>query len=183
MCKVLINEVVLGKRLVGYECYSMETKDIVGLTAKQVKDILAEGKEIKGFKLNSHNEVEVDRIYINNYMIKSGIGSLTPKYESDCIVNLMYTVVGRDNNGYEVVSSRFFHGYMKDEKVKLLYEMGAVNGVTMFKGEIYLIGEDNTVNTDKAVKESKAEVKNAEAKDISKPSSKKSAVKDNGAAV
>ena len=37
MCKILINEVMLGKRNVGFECYSVETGEIVGYTEKQIK--------------------------------------------------------------------------------------------------------------------------------------------------
>ena len=95
MCKVLINEVMLGKRSVGFECYSSENKEMVGMTAKQVKNAIKAGNKVFGFRLESSGELAVDREFCNNYMVKTGIGSLCPKYESDCIVNIMYTVVGK----------------------------------------------------------------------------------------
>lgn len=140
MCKVLINEVMLGKRSVGFECYSTENKDMVGLTAKQIKNALKEGNAVLGFQLDSSGQLAVDRDFCNNYMVKSGIGSLSPKFESDCIVNIMYTVVGKVGTEYEVVSSRFFHGMMAEEKIKTLYELGAINGIkTDNKGKIQML--------------------------------------------
>lgn len=140
MCKVLINEVMLGKRSVGFECYSSENKEMVGMTAKQIKNAIKEGNKVLGFHLDSSGQLAVDRGFCKNYMVKTGIGSLSPKFESDCIVNIMYTVVGKVGTEYEVVSSRFFHGMMAEEKVKTLYELGAINGIKMDgKGKIQLI--------------------------------------------
>lgn len=140
MCKVLVNEVMLGKRSVGFECYSMESKDIVGMTAKQIKDSFAEGKPVLGFQMGADGEIAIDHEFCKNYMVKSGIGSLTPKFETDCIVNLMYTVVGKIDNEFEVISSRFFHGMMAEEKLKALYELGAVNGAYLDnKGKMQMV--------------------------------------------
>lgn len=51
--KYAINEVILGKdRIMGYECYNSTSKDIVGMTSKQVKDAIAGGEVIQGFKLD-----------------------------------------------------------------------------------------------------------------------------------
>lgn len=140
MCKVLINEVMLGKRSVGFECYSTESKDMVGMTAKQIKNAIKEGNKVFGFRLDSSGQLAVDRDFCNNYMVKTGIGSLSPKFESDCIVNIMYTVVGKVGTEYEVISSRFFHGMMSEEKIKTLYELGAINGIKMdSKGKIQML--------------------------------------------
>ena len=140
MCKVLINEVMLGKRSVGFECYSIENKEMVGMTAKQVKNAIKAGNKVFGFRLGSSGQLAVDREFCNNYMVKTGIGSLCPKYESDCIVNIMYTVVGKSGTEYEVVSSRFFHGMMAEEKIKTLHELGAINGIKIdSKGKIQVL--------------------------------------------
>lgn len=146
MSKVLINEVMLGKRSVGFECYSMESQDIVGMTAKQIRDSFAEGKPVLGFKIDSSGELVIDCDFCKNYMVKSGIGSLTPKFDTDCIVNLMYTVVGKAGNEFEVISSRFYHGMMAEEKLKALYELGAVNGVCLdSKGKIQMVKLESPV--------------------------------------
>lgn len=152
MCKVLINEVMLGKRSVGFECYSTESKDMVGMTAKQIQNAIKEGNAVLGFQLDSSGQLTVDRNFCNNYMVKTGIGSLSPKFESDCIVNIMYTVVGKVGTEYEVVSSRFFHGMMSEEKIKTLYELGAINGIKMdSKGKIQMLCSAVKSSTKEAV--------------------------------
>ncbi|MCI7125210.1 MAG: hypothetical protein MR935_03250 [Agathobaculum sp.] len=152
MCKVLINEVMLGKRSVGFECYSSENKEMVGMTAKQVKNAIKAGNKVFGFQLDSSGQLTVDRNFCNNYMVKTGIGSLSPKFESDCIVNIMYTVVGKVGTEYEVVSSRFFHGMMAEEKIKTLHELGAINGIKMdSKGKIQMLCSAVKSSTKEAV--------------------------------
>ena len=75
-------------------------------------------------------------------MCKSGISTLTPKLETDCIVNLIFTVIGREGSQYKVISSRFWQGCMTEEKLKTLYELGAVNGIEVdSKGKITLCVE------------------------------------------
>lgn len=142
--KYAINEVILGKdRIMGYECYNSTSKDIVGMTSKQVKDAIAGGEVIQGFKLDDEGELVINSDFCKNLMQKSGINTLTPKNQTDCIVNLIYTVVGRVGSECEVVSSRFFHGNMTEEKIKTLYELGAVNGILIdTKGKVKVYGEE-----------------------------------------
>ena len=49
--------------------------------------------------------------YCRNWMIKSHINSLVPKYEGESLVNLFYIVVGthkeKGNTLYDVISSRY----------------------------------------------------------------------------
>lgn len=139
MCKILINEVMLGKRNVGFECYSMETGEVVGYTEKQIKAQFQAGNPVLGFMLDADGQLKVDETFCKNIMCKSGISTLTPKLETDCIVNLIFTVIGREGSQYKVISSRFWQGYMTEEKLKTLYELGAVNGIEIDnKGKITL---------------------------------------------
>lgn len=142
MCKILINEVMLGKRNVGFECYSMETGEIVGYTEKQIKAQFQAGNPVLGFMLDADGQLKVDETFCKNIMCKSGISKLTPKLETDCIVNLIFTVIGREGSQYKVISSRFWQGCMTEEKLKTLYELGAVNGIEVdSKGKITLCVE------------------------------------------
>ena len=83
MCKILINEVMLGKRNVGFECYSMETGEIVGYTEKQIKAQFQAGNPVLGFMLDADGQLKVDETFCKNIMCKSGISTLTPKLETD----------------------------------------------------------------------------------------------------
>lgn len=148
MCKILINEVMLGKRSVGFECYSMETGEIIGLTEKQVKDLMKAGNKVMGFAIGEDGQLEIDRAFCRNIMCKTGISTLTPKFETDCIVNLMFTVLGKTGEGYEAVSSRFWHGSLPEAKLKTLHELGAVNGIQVDgKGVITLCMDKDTSGT------------------------------------
>ena len=164
MCRYLINEVMLGKRSVGFEVYSAETEDIIGMTAKQVKDSITSGKAVRGFIVDESGELKTDIEFIKNYMVKSGIGSLTPKMDTDCIVNIMYTVVGKKGANFEVVTSRFYHGTASEERIKVLYDMGAVNGVYIdAKGRVQLIDEVKKALDEKGAKvESKKAIKDTD---------------------
>lgn len=148
MKRILVNEVMLGKRSIGYELYSVDNKDFCGMTSKQVKDSLTEGKPIIGFKLDSDGQLVTDEDFCKNLMLKSGISTLTPKDSANSIINMMYTVVGKVGTDYEVVSSRFFRGTMEESKLKMLYELGAVNGVTIdSKGKLQVYQLDKPVET------------------------------------
>lgn len=151
MSKILINEVKLGKKCVGFEMYNTETKDMVGMTSKMIKDSIEGGDAIIGFKLDDNNELAIDKEFCKNIMVKSGISTYVPKWEG-CKMLVIYTVVGKQDANYEVVSSSWFHGEMSASEVETFYKIGAVNGLiadSKGKLEVYL---DNK-NTDKKDKE------------------------------
>ena len=162
MCKemVVVNRVDLGNRITGYELFSYSVAEIIGKTERQIKDCLKSGTVVKGFKLGASDELVIDNDFVTNLMIKTGIGTLTPSNE-DSIVNLMYTVVGRSGNEFEVITSRFWHGTMTEDKIKMLYEMGAVNGIKIdSKGKVQLVET-------KSVDEPKEPDKAGEVKEVS----------------
>lgn len=141
MCKelVVVNRVDLGNRVTGYELFNCEGKDIIGKTEKQIKDCIKSGMIVKGFELNASGELVIDSTFVNNLMIKTGVGTLTPSNE-DSIVNMMYTAVGKVGNEFEVITSRFFHGMIAEDEMKMLHKMKAVNGVKLNdKGKLELV--------------------------------------------
>ena len=48
MCKAIINRVDLGKRVVGYELYSYDSGEILGLTVSQIKALAESGEKVLG---------------------------------------------------------------------------------------------------------------------------------------
>ena len=139
MCKYLVNREDLGKRVTGYIVYNSGSKEFIGMTEKQVKDSVSSGEGIKGFVLDEGGNLALDNEgwKISNYMVRSGIGSLRPVNEFDGgIVNLMFVVVGFDKaKGYEVVNSRYARVWVSEERVKLLLEMGAIQGGAYMNGK------------------------------------------------
>ena len=90
------------------------------------------------------------------------------KYETDCIANVMYTAVGMKDDTIEVVSSKFYRGVMQEEKIKMLYELGMVNGVYIdTNGKLKIIEDnvsaevqkDETIKKKRVTKEEKEETK------------------------
>ena len=100
MCRKLIvtNELFLGSRQLGYELYSLPKGEVVEFTEKQLRDCIIHGKdEVYGVIISEDTgELIPDEqgFYCRNWMIKSHINSLVPKYEGESLVNLFYIVVG-----------------------------------------------------------------------------------------
>lgn len=142
MCmKYLVNREDLGKRTTGFIFYDADTKGFIGLTEKQIKDTLGKGDRLYGLMLDGDGNIAMDKDgwHTNNYMVRSGINSLSPAVESDCPANLMYVVVGMRNaeggeSVYEVVNSRYARLEMPEGKVKMLCEFGAVQGGVYMDG-------------------------------------------------
>lgn len=141
MCKelTLINRVDLGSRILGYELYKHDTKDIIGKTERQIKKAITDGIIVNGFKLNGDGGLELDTDFVHNLMVKTGVGTLKSANE-DNMATLVYTVINKVVNGYEVVSNRFWHGVMPEETLKMYHDIGAVNGIRVTEsGEVEVV--------------------------------------------
>ena len=147
MCRklVVVNELVLGNRQLGWETLSLPKGEVVEFTSKQLKDIIATGKdEVYGLAINEETgelEADSEHFYCNNWMVKSHINSLVPKFESELLANIFYIVIGtKKEKGsivYEVVSSRYERTTLSEEKLRTLFDMGIISaGVKMQDGNI-----------------------------------------------
>lgn len=150
MCKYyVINELALGNRSLGYELAT--EKEIIEMTAKGIRDGLKAGKEIYGLKVadNGIDLVLDDKFFMRNYMVKSHINSLKPKYEEECMANIMYIVTGsRTVNGkqvYDVISSRFERTSFSEEKLKAMLEIGVISGGCKLEGDKIILPEPKVV--------------------------------------
>lgn len=136
MCRKLIavNELYLGSRQLGFEMYSLPKGEVVEFTSKQLKGIMESGKdEVYGIKLSETNEwvPDMEGFYCRNWMVKSHINSLTPKFEGESMANIFYIVIGKrtdkGNEVYEAVSSRYERTAFPEEKARTLLEMGIIS--------------------------------------------------------
>lgn len=145
MCRNLIvtNELFLGSRQLGYELYSLPKGEVVEFTEKQLRDCIIHGKdEVYGVIISEDTgELIPDEqgFYCRNWMIKSHINSLVPKYEGESLVNLFYIVVGthkeKGNTLYDVISSRYERTSFSEDKVRTLYDMGVISAGLKLDGE------------------------------------------------
>ena len=137
MCRKLVvtNELALGNRNLGFETLALPKGEVVEFTNKQLKDIIKSGKdEVYGLTISEETGElipDTERFFCNNWMIKSHINSLVPKFESDSLVNLFYIVIGthkeKGNVLYDVVSSRYERAAFTEEKIKTLLDMGIIS--------------------------------------------------------
>lgn len=136
MCmKYLVNREDLGKRTTGFIFYNADNKEFVGMTEKAIKDTLTKGERLYGLVLSAEGEIQMDKdgFKTTNYMVRSGINSLSPVNESDCAANIFYVVVSvkkvqGGESVYTVVNSRYARLEMPESKVKMLLEFGAIQG-------------------------------------------------------
>lgn len=142
MCmKYLVNREDLGKRTTGYIFYNAESKEFVGMTAKQIKDSLSNGIRLYGLVLDTEGEIVPDKdgFHTANYLVRSGINTLVPLNDTDCVANTFYVVVGaykgKGETVYEVVSSRYARVEMPESKIKMLLEFGCIQGGVYFDGK------------------------------------------------
>lgn len=162
MCRklVVINELALGQRALGFEVLSLPKGEVIEFTQKQLKDLISK-EEVYGLKISEETGElipDTENFFCNNWMVKSHINSLLPKYENS-LVNLFYIVIGTHKEKgsivYDVVSSRFERTAFSEEKIKTLLEMGIISAGAKLGDN----GELIVAPLEKPKKEEKAETK------------------------
>lgn len=145
MCRklVMINELFLGSRQLGVEVYSLPKGEVIEYTTKQLKDAIRSGvDEVYGVVINEEtNELipDTENFFCTNWMVKSHINSLVPRFESDSLVNLFYIVLGthkeKGNLVYDVISSRYERTSFTEEKIKTLLDMHIISAGARMNGD------------------------------------------------
>lgn len=146
MCRklVLTNQIYLGARTICREAYCLPKGEVVELTEKQIKDALKglTTDEVYGLALSDTGELILDdAFFTTNMMKKIHTNTLVPMYESDCLANLFYIVIGTHKEKgtimYDVISSRYERTSFTAEKVKTLLDMQIISGgAKLENGEI-----------------------------------------------
>lgn len=165
MCRklVVINELALGCRNLGFEVLSLPKGEVLEFTQKQLKDLIKSGKdEVYGLKISEGTGElipDTENFFCNNWMLKTHISNLVPKFQGDSLVNLFYIVIGTHKEKgsivYDVVSSRFERTAFSEEKIKTLLEMGIISAGAKLGDN----GELIVASLEKPKKEEKAEAK------------------------
>lgn len=149
MCRKLVvtNELFLGQRNLGFEVLSLPKGEVLEYTNKQLKDLITSGKdEVYGVVISEETGElvpDTENFFCRNWMVKSHINSLVPKFESDSLVNLFYIVIGthkeKGNVLYDVVSSRYERATFTAEKIKTLLDMGIISAGAKLENEEILV--------------------------------------------
>ena len=137
MCNYfIINQLSLGNRILGYELLSDKNFEVIEMTPRMVYESIKNKNNIRGLQIAENGvDLELEKaFYMRNYMVKTHINNLKPKYENDsmCVANIMYLVIGgHEEEGkvlYDVVSSRFEKTKFNEERLKAMYEIGCISG-------------------------------------------------------
>lgn len=167
MCRklIVVNELYLGARQLGWEAYSLPKGEIVEFTDKQLRNLLLTGKEeVYGLAISEETGElipDTETFYCRNWMVKSHINSLIPKFENDSLVNLFYIVTGthkeKGTQLYDVISSRYERTSFSEERIKALYEMGIISGGLKIEGNTLKVAPLEKKSTTETKTESKEE--------------------------
>lgn len=167
MCRklIVVNELYLGARQLGWEAYSLPKGEIVEFTDKQLRNLILTGKEeVYGLAISEETGElipDTENFYCRNWMVKSHINSLIPKFENDSLVNLFYIVTGTHKEKgiqlYDVISSRYERTSFSEERIKALYEMGIISGGLKVEGNTLKVAPLEKKSTTETKAESKEE--------------------------
>lgn len=142
MCKVVINKLNLGARELGYELF--DGKQIIEMTGSQIVKAIKSGEDIRGMVVNEKDELELDRdgFFTRNLMVKSHINNFKPLMEDETVMmNLFYIILGSKatESGavvYPAITTRFAREELTEEKLKALYDLGAVSAGVKIEGDV-----------------------------------------------
>lgn len=140
MCKAIINRVDLGKRVVGYELYSYDSEEILGLTVSQIKALVDSGEKVLGVRFEG-KELLLDGVHTRNIMVKTGIGNFRPLVPDESLAaTIIYTVLAFDAKQglYETINSRFGKRWVSEESLRICSGFTCVNGITFEDGKVKL---------------------------------------------
>jgi hypothetical protein len=150
---IVVNKVVLGKRTVGFECYSTDKKEIIGYTEKQLKDLIQSDGNVLNMFINETGELNL----IGNMMNKIGINTFSPMYNTTGMVADMYFLIDATSDKvgttYHFMNQRYGTKMLTEQKLKALYELsdGAnINGISIEDDKIKIWFDavnDNQSNT------------------------------------
>lgn len=167
MCRklIVVNELYLGARQLGWEAYSLPKGEVVEFTDKQLRNLILTGKEeVYGLAISEETGElipDTETFYCRNWMVKSHINSLIPKFENDSLVNLFYIVTGthkeKGTQLYDVISSRYERTSFSEERIKALYEMGIISGGLKIEGNNLKVAPLEKKSTTETKTESKEE--------------------------
>ena len=163
MTKVVVLRSMLGAREIGWELWCKEKGEVTEMTSNEIKKGLSKGDPIYGLAVGEDGELELDKnFFMKNLFEHRHVSNYSLMIEDDtCVANVAYIVLGKVDNGYEVISSKWQRTTVTEETLKIYLTMGLVFGGAKLDGDKVVLPDLEK----KAVKpEAKPEAKKAEDK-------------------
>lgn len=150
MCKVILNQLRLGARELGWEAW--DGRQVVELTSNQIIKALKDGEDIRGLQLSENGELELDqKFFTRNIMVKSHINNYKPLVEEDGDLSfkVFYIILGSRTTEsgiavYKAVTTRFAQEELTEEKLKALYDLGAISAGVKIEGDRIILPSIHT---------------------------------------
>lgn len=136
MAKFILLRNMLGTREQGWTLWN--GKEVVEMTAKEIKDALAKGEAVYGLEVGEDGELALGRnFFTRNIMEHRQVNNYKPMLEEEnCLANVFYIVTGRADNGeYEVISTKFERTTFSEEKTKIMLSMGIISAGAKLEGD------------------------------------------------
>ena len=133
MCKmrVAVLREMLGNREL---CWTLwNGKEVMELTARQIKDCIKKGNKICGLIVGKSGELEFDRngFFTTNIMEHRHCGNYVPMVTDECVANLFYIVIGSHiENGavvYDCISTKFEQTTITESDLRAYLKIGIVS--------------------------------------------------------
>ncbi len=169
MAKVVVLRTMLGNREIGWELWNKDKGEVVEMTSKEIRNSLLKGDPIYGLAIGKDEELELDKEFFTvNLMEHRHVNNYTPMVEDEnCVANVAYTVTGKTNTGYEVISTKWERKTVTEDMLKMFMSMGLVFGGAKLEGDKVVL-PDLARKTSTSKKEAKAEPVKPEPKKESK---------------
>lgn len=141
MCKMRV--VVLREMLGNRElCWTLwNGKEVMELTARQIKDNMKKGEKICGLMIGKSGELEFDRdgFFTTNIMEHRHCGNYVPMVAEDCMANMFYIVIGSHTENekvvYDCISTKFEQIGITESDLRAYLKIGIVSGGAKLEGD------------------------------------------------
>lgn len=166
MTKVVVMRSMLGAREIGWELWCKEKGEVTEMTSNEIKKGLSKGDPIYGLAVGEDGELELDKnFFMNNLFEHRHVNSYKPMVD-DTIANVAYIVLGKADNGYEIISTRWKHEIITEDTLRVYISMNLVFGGAKLEDDKVVLPdlEKKAPKTEKKVEAVKAEPKTTEKK-------------------
>ena len=145
-------------------------KMIVEMTTKEIRDSIKAGIKICGLKLSDNNpglELDTEGFFTTNLMEHRHCNNFKPMIESDCMANMMFTVIGshveNERTMYDCISSQFEQTKLTGDEVKTYIKLGLICSGAKLDGDKIIVApleyEKEAPKTEEKKPENKVEPK------------------------
>lgn len=145
MCtmRTIVTREMLGNREIGWSLWS--GKDVMELTATQIKNLLKSGKAVNGLVIGEDGELELDtkNFYCINVMEHRHCSNYVPMLDIEIPANVFYIVLGSHEEAgkkvYDCISTKYERISLSEEDLKVYLRLGIVSAGAKLEGDKVLL--------------------------------------------